>query len=73
MARDRFFVAGSRPHGQAGRLDGSGWSAAVRQAGGRTGSPAAGLPPHATVRVCTAVDGCVYGMGLHVCGGGGVK
>ena len=30
---------------QAGQLDGSGWpAAAVRQAGGRTDSPAAGLP-----------------------------
>jgi hypothetical protein len=49
------FVAGSGRTAQAdqpaSRLA-SGWPAAVRQAGGRTGSPVAGLP-HASV--------CVYG------------
>ena len=60
-----------RTGAQAGQLDGAGWPAAVRQAGGRTGSPAAGLPPYAAVRVCAAVGGRVCGLGVRVCGGGG--
>jgi hypothetical protein len=62
-----------RTGAQAGQLNGAGWPAAVRQAGGRTGSPAAGLPPYAAVRVCAAVGGHLCGLGVRVCGGWGVS
>ncbi len=74
MVRELFLWPGTGRTAQAGQLDGLGWPAAVRQAGGRTGSLAAGLPPRGRM--------CVHGrrlprvceLGVQVCGreaGGG--